>query len=100
MLKVFCPHCAESREEAEFHCVGQAHLARPRDPDNCTDQQWGNYLYFRKNPRGIYQELWVHAAGCRKFFNITRDTQSYQIMESYRIGQTPSVTAESREPVR
>lgn len=100
MLKVFCPHCAESREEAEFHCFGQAHLARPADPDNCTDEQWGNYLYFRKNPRGIHQELWVHAAGCRKFFNITRDTQSYQIMESYRIGQTPSVKAKPWDPVR
>ncbi|HAN26424.1 MAG TPA: sarcosine oxidase subunit delta [Haliea salexigens] len=86
MLSIPCPHCGELREESEFHCFGQAHLARPVDPDACTDEEWGNYLYFRKNTRGVYTELWVHAVGCRKFFNLMRDTQSYRIIGSYLLG--------------
>ena len=56
MLQLFCPHCGEHREEEEFHYKGQAHIARPTDPDGCSDQEWGEYLYFRKNPRGIHHE--------------------------------------------
>lgn len=94
MLSIYCPHCAEHRDEEEFHYKGQAHIARPVDPDNCTDEEWGNYMYFRANPRGIHHEVWVHALGCRKFFNVTRDTRSYQIFESYPIGTSPAVTGE------
>lgn len=93
MLSIFCPHCGEHREEEEFHAKGQAHIKRPADPDRCTDQEWGDYLYFRKNPRGLHHELWVHALGCRKFFNVTRDTVTYDIKETYKIGEQPSVTA-------
>ena len=50
--------------------------------------EWGDYLYFRDNPRGEYREMWVHAAGCRKHFNLARDTMSYAILGSYRIGET------------
>ena len=87
MLHIYCPYCAEHREETEFHYAGQAHIARPDDPDNRTDQEWGDYLYFRKNPRGPHMEMWVHAAGCRKYFNAVRDTVTYEIKETYRIGE-------------
>lgn len=92
MFQIFCPYCQEAREEEEFHASGEAHLARPKDPDNCTDEEWGRFLYLRKNPRGLHHELWVHAAGCRKYFNLTRDTVSYEIKETYCLGQSPSVT--------
>lgn len=90
MLLIHCPHCGEDREEAEFHYQGQAHLARPADPDACSDEQWGAYLYFRDNPRGPHHELWYHAIGCRRFFNATRNTASYEILETYRLGETPA----------
>jgi len=86
MLHIYCPHCGEHREEDEFHYKGQAHIARPLDPESCTDEQWGDYLYFRDNPRGLHREVWFHSAGCRKFFNVVRDTQTYEIHESYLIG--------------
>ncbi len=92
MFYIYCPYCEEHREEEEFHAAGEAHIARPQDPDSCSDEEWGNYLYFRKNPRGLHHEMWIHAAGCRKFFNVTRDTQSYEIKEVYKMGQRPSVT--------
>ena len=90
MLKIYCPYCDESREEEEFHYSGQAHIARPENPDERSDEEWGDYLYFRKNPRGRYTEMWVHAAGCRKYFNVVRDTVSYDIEQSYPIGQQPA----------
>lgn len=87
MFLIHCPYCDEHREEEEFHASGEAHLPRPLDPDNCTDKEWGEYLYFRKNPRGVHRELWVHAAGCRKFFNIARNTATYEIYGSYKVGE-------------
>ncbi|SHE80087.1 sarcosine oxidase subunit delta [Modicisalibacter ilicicola DSM 19980] len=94
MFYIHCPYCDEHREEEEFHPKGQAHIVRPADPENCTDEEWGDYLFFRDNPRGIHHELWVHALGCRKFFNITRNTVTYEIYETYKVGEQPSVTAE------
>ena len=91
MLQIHCPYCDELREEEEFNYVGEAHIARPSKPEDLTDEEWGDYLYFRKNPRGIHHEMWLHAAGCRRYLNVTRDTVSYEILESYAIGNQPSI---------
>ncbi|OUS39227.1 sarcosine oxidase subunit delta ['Osedax' symbiont bacterium Rs2_46_30_T18] len=93
MFYIYCPHCEEHREEEEFHAAGEAHIPRPLDPESCSDKEWGEYMFFRTNPRGIHHELWVHAVGCRKFFNMTRNTQSYEILEVYKIGEKPSITS-------
>ena len=93
MLHIYCPHCDEYREEEEFRPKGEAHIARPADPENTSDEDWGNYLFFRKNPRGLHHEQWFHAAGCRKFFNVTRDTVSYEILETYKVGEQPAASA-------
>lgn len=89
MLRLYCPHCGESRSEEEFHYKGQAHLVRPQDPDAATDLEWAEYLFFRPNPRGLHQEMWYHA-GCRKFLNCVRDTVSYRVLETYPIGRQPT----------
>lgn len=89
MLYIYCPDFGEYRSQEEFHPAGEAHIARPLDPDACTDQEWGEYLFFRNNTRGIHHELWVHSAGTRRFFNVVRDTVSYQILEVYPIGTQP-----------
>ena len=83
MLHIYCPHCGEFREEEEFHVKGQAHIARPLDPDACTDEEWGEYLYFRKNPRGKH--------------HVTRDTQTYEIEEVYLIGELPQQALQGAE---
>lgn len=67
MFLIYCPHCCEYREEEEFHPKGQAHITRPVDADSCTDEEWGQYLFFRKNPRGLHHEMWVHSAGVASF---------------------------------
>jgi len=86
MFLIHCPYCEEHREEEEFHAAGQAHIPRPLDPDSVSDEEWANYLYFRKNPRGEHRELWVHAAGCGKYFNVLRNTQTYEIYKTYKTG--------------
>ena len=93
MFSIYCPHCCEHREEEEFHVVGQAHNDRPLNPEALTDAQWAKYLYMRKNTRGLYHEQWVHAIGCRKFFNMTRDTVTYEIKETYKVGEQPAFSA-------
>ena len=52
MLLVYCPYCDELREEEEFSYGGEAHIKRPPEPEKLTDEEWGGYLYLRKNPRG------------------------------------------------
>jgi sarcosine oxidase subunit delta len=96
MLHIYCPHCEELREEEEFRPKGEAHIARPAEPEATSDEDWGQYLFFRKNPRGLHHELWYHAAGCRKFFNVTRNTVSYEILETYKVGQQPAAGAAAR----
>jgi sarcosine oxidase subunit delta len=98
MLHIFCPHCGELRSEEEFHASGQAHIPRPLDPNNCTDEEWGDYMFFRDNPRGLHHELWDHVAGCRQYFNVTRDTVTYEILETYKIGAKPQFTDKTDSP--
>ena len=92
MQLIACPWCG-SREEAEFHYGGQAHVAYPADPAALTDEEWGRYLFFRDNPKGRFAERWVHTAGCRRWFNAIRDTVTYEIEAVYRPGDVrPPVT--------
>jgi sarcosine oxidase, subunit delta len=88
MLLIPCPWCGE-RDEAEFHCGGEAHIVRPRDPDALSDAEWSDYLYMRTNPKGIHRERWVHSLGCRRWFNVMRHTVTHRIMAVYRIGEQP-----------
>ena len=87
MLQIYCPYCAELREEQEFHYAGEAHIVRPKEPESVSEQTWGEYLFHRKNPKGIHQELWLHSAGCRKYFNVSRNTVTYVIEQTYKVGE-------------
>jgi heterotetrameric sarcosine oxidase delta subunit len=88
MLLISCPWCG-LRDETEFSYGGEAHIVRPENPDAFTDQQWADYLFVRTNPRGRHLEQWVHRAGCRRWFNVERDTVSYRIGVVYKPGEHP-----------
>ena len=88
MLLISCPWCGP-RDEVEFHCGGEAHIVRPKDPDALSDAEWADYLFMRSNPKGIHRERWVHTQGCRRWFNVLRHTVSHQILAVYRIGEAP-----------
>ncbi len=86
MLLVPCPWCGD-RDETEFAYGGQAHVPYPEDPDALDDAAWGEYLFVRDNPKGPFAERWVHSAGCRRWFNVVRDTGTHRVISSYRIGE-------------
>ena len=88
MLSIPCPWCGP-RDEIEFRYGGEAHIARPDEPGAADDAAWADYLYLRDNPKGLLAERWVHRAGCRRWFNVLRDTVSHRILAVYRIGERP-----------
>lgn len=88
MLLIKCPWCGQ-RDESEFSYAGEAHIARPLDTENLSDEAWADYLFMRKNTKGLHREQWLHAAGCRRYFNLERDTVTYRISGSYKIGEQP-----------
>ncbi len=81
-----CPWCGP-REESEFACGGEAHLSRPPDPDGLSDAAWADYVFMRTNPKGPHRERWVHVHGCRRWFNVVRDTLSHRIVAVYSMGE-------------
>lgn len=93
MLLFTCPNCGP-RNETEFHYGGQAHVAYPANPAELSDREWAEYLFYRENTRGLFAERWVHSAGCRKWFNMVRDTVSYEVKAVYRIGELQPETLE------
>ena len=94
MLQIKCPNCGY-RDEIEFSCGGEAHISRPDYSISLTDKEWSEYLFLRSNPKGIFLERWVHSHGCRRWFNLVRDTVTNEIFEVYLIGSFPK-TSEGR----
>ena len=74
MLLVRCPWCGE-RDEVEFSYGGQAQIAYPAEPAAASDEEWAQYLFVRDNPHGFFRERWVHTHGCRRWFELERDTR-------------------------
>jgi len=73
-----CPWCGD-REDLEFKYGGAAQVAYPRDLEQIDDATWARYVFIRPNPKGPLAERWVHTAGCRRWFNVVRDTVTHEI---------------------
>ena len=86
MLLIECPHCGP-RNETEYHYGGEAHVPYPADPFALTDKEWAAYLFYRSNPKGLIAERWSHTVGCRRWFNVVRDTVTYEIKAVYKVGE-------------
>ena len=82
MLIIHCPHCGP-RDEIEFVCGGESHIARAGPPESVSDAQWADYLFFRRNVRGTSYERWLHRYGCGQWFHIGRDTVTHAIRATY-----------------
>jgi sarcosine oxidase, subunit delta len=80
MMHIPCIHCG-LRDENEFVCGGTSHIARP--PLESSDRVWGEYLFFRDNPKGLHLERWRHAFGCGQWFNVVRNTVTHEIIKVY-----------------
>lgn len=91
MLKIKCPYSGE-HDEIEFTYHGEAHIVRPTNGADMTDEQWADYLFNRKNIKGIHLEQWQHI-GTRHFFNVARDTVTNEILATYKIGESIDIDA-------
>ena len=93
MFLINCPYCGE-RDQSEFSCGGEAHITRPKNPPDLSDDQWADYLFMRKNIKGIQFERWNHSNGCRQWFNVARNTATDEILKIYNIRESaPSMSS-------
>jgi sarcosine oxidase subunit delta len=86
MLLIHCPYCDEARPEVEFRQSGEAHIARPTNMANITDEEFEAFFFLRDNKKGVTFERWRHVHGCARFFNAARDTVSDKILTTYKAG--------------
>jgi sarcosine oxidase, subunit delta len=71
MLWITCPTCGD-RPVSEFRFGGEL----PHVPDSITDPDARNvdYVWMVNNVRGVTIERWFHAAGCRRWLTLNRNT--------------------------
>ena len=75
-MRIKCPLCGE-RDRREFYYLGaKDYLERPKEADLDAMHK---YLHIRENACGRTKDLWQHAAGCRAWLLIDRDTATHEI---------------------
>lgn len=87
MLLIHCPYCEEERPELEFRHAGEAHIVRPKNITDLSDEEFERFFFIRSNPKGITFERWRHVHGCARFFNAVRDTVSDKFLMTYKAGE-------------
>ncbi|MGY6708802.1 MAG: sarcosine oxidase subunit delta [Rhizobiaceae bacterium] len=87
MLLIRCPYCEEERPELEFRHAGEAHVARPENISDISDEEFEAFFFHRANPKGVVYERWRHIHGCGRFFNAARDTVSDRFLVTYKAGE-------------
>ena len=87
MLLIHCPYCEEERPELEFRHAGEAHIARPTNMAEISDDEFAKFFFYRDNPKGLTFERWRHMHGCARFFNAVRDTVSDRFVMTYKAGE-------------
>ena len=88
MLLIPCPWCGP-RDEIEFRYGGEAHIARPADPDALDERPGPTTCSCAPTRRGSSPSAGSTQHGCRRWFNLLRDTVSHRILPAYRIGDEP-----------
>ena len=88
MLEIKCPYCG-NRSQNEFAYGGDATVKRPELNTEISDQDWDNFVYYRKNPRGKHLELWHHISGCRQWFKVLRNTATHDIIQTMEMKEKP-----------
>jgi sarcosine oxidase subunit delta len=74
-MLIACPYCG-ARDAQEFAYRGDATVKRP---DPAAAEAVYEYVYLRDNPDGAHREYWYHAAGCRRWLEVERDTRTHAI---------------------
>jgi heterotetrameric sarcosine oxidase delta subunit len=77
MLWITCPTCGE-RPVSEFRFGGEL----PHVPDRITDEGERNLdrVWMQDNVDGVTTERWFHAAGCRRWLTLRRNTTTDRVV--------------------
>ncbi len=84
---LLCPHCGD-RDHAEFTYRREA--TPPPTPED-GESAWFDYVYLRRNEKGLHRELWQHTAGCRAYFVVVRDTATNLMVVADTPREAPAV---------
>ena len=71
-----CPLCGP-RDVYEFRYGGEI---QKRPSPGSTPVVWASYLYARTNIDGVERAWWFHRAGCRRWFQVERDTRDNRVI--------------------
>jgi methylglutamate dehydrogenase subunit B len=87
-MRIPCPFCGE-RDSGEFSYLGgdAGPLPQPDVPD--VSARLFESVYIRHNVAGVHRDLWYHAAGCRSWLRVRRDTRTHEILEVELAGKAP-----------
>ena len=100
MLKIHCPYCEKEFPELEFHGEGEAHIVRPENLKDISDNEFETFFFIRENQKGIVFERWRHLHGCGRFFNAVRHSVSDKFIMTYKAGEPkPKLTKKQIEAV-
>ena len=53
MFLIDCPYCKEARDQNEFSPAGEAFIARPKNPEQLSDDEWADYVFIGLTIRAI-----------------------------------------------
>lgn len=81
MLLLTCPNCGIAADETELSYGHEAHITR--HGAGSGDDDFENYMFMRKNPRGVHFERWRHVFGCGKWFHAARNTVTNEVYGTY-----------------
>ena len=76
-MRIRCPFAASATSRNSPIAAMPTVRRPPSLADGATDA-WVDYVYNRDNPAGPHREYWYHAAGCRSWLVVTRDTRSHR----------------------
>ena len=80
-MRIPCPFCGERNAE-EFAVLGEAAPPRPDPAAPDALERFHAYVHLRDNPSGPHTEHWYHAAGCRRWLVVERDTRTHAVLSA------------------
>ncbi len=75
-------HCPMNgpRNISEFVYGGEV-IEMP-EPDNCSDQEWADYIFMENNSKGVVYEWWMHVP-TSYWFIAERNTETDEIVKTF-----------------
>ena len=75
-------HCPMNgpRNISEFVYGGEV-IEMP-EPDNCSDQEWADYIFMENNSKGVVYEWWMHVP-TSYWFIAERNTETDEILKTF-----------------